>query len=417
MESISQKDRQILRDLASHQYELSQTEEMKALRRLWTDHNDCKPSRPLLTVELGTFAQDVVPQLMRCEGEKARQIEWQLHSNLVNHEIFKDDSIVPDHWSVGYHTWFEPFDIPVKVEHTQEGGLGHHFVEVIKDLGEDFHKLNRSRFGADMEGAKQDLAFYQELFDGCLPVKLENGSLYAVPTQNVVHIMSMETMLFSMYDYPELFLQMMDNLAEDYQAFYRFQEEQGLITPTNCGGWVGQGSRDFTSELPGWDEYEKRPFTTRDVWGYLDSQESAGISPQMFEEMIFPCYQKLAANYGLLSYGCCEAVDPIWENCLSKLSNLRKVSISPWCNQEKMGEQLAGKRIIFYRKPSPNFLGVGSQLDEDALRAHFDQTLRAAKGCTLEFCQRDVYELHNTPQKVTRYVEILREECEKIWQG
>ena len=416
MDCISPKDRNILRDLAKHQYEVSQSEEMKKLKKLWRDHNDCKPSRPVLTVELGTFAGDVIPPLLHCEGKKAREIESRLYSNLVNHEIFRDDFVVPDHWGVHYHNFFEPFNIQVKVEYSKTGNLGHHFVEVIKDLESDFHKLKKSRFGSDLEGFRTEKAFYEELFGDVLPVITEPACLYAVPTQHIVHIMSMENMLFSIYDHPELFHQMMKMISDDYLEYFRFLENQNLILPTVNGEGLAQGSMDFTNDLPGWDEYQKRPFTTKDIWGFMDSQETTGMSPEMFEEFIFPYYKKISDQYGLLSYGCCEAVHPIWENCISKLKNLRKVSISPWCDEEFMGEQLRGKKIIFHRKPSPNFLGVGNVLDEDALRAHFDKTIRAARGCILEFSQRDVYTLSSTPDKVTRYVEILREECDKLYQ-
>ena len=40
--------------------------------------------------------------------------------------------------------------------------------------------------------------------------------LYSVPTQMVVHFMSMENMMFNMYDYPELSKEMMDRIAEGY---------------------------------------------------------------------------------------------------------------------------------------------------------------------------------------------------------
>ena len=42
---------------------------------------------------------------------------------------------------------------------------------------------------------------------------------------------------------------------------------------------------------------------------------------------------------------------------------------------------LQGKRIVYQRKPSPSFLGVGSTLEEDKLREHIRKTVHAAKGC------------------------------------
>ena len=43
----------------------------------------------------------------------------------------------------------------------------------------------------------------------------------------------------------------------------------------------------------------------------MDSQETVSISPDMYGEFIFPYYKKVAERYGLLSYGCCEPVDPV----------------------------------------------------------------------------------------------------------
>ena len=81
-----------------------------------------------------------------------------------------------------------------------------------------------------------------------------------------------------------------------------------------------------------------------------------------------------------------------------------------------MAERLRGKRIIFHRKPSPNFLGVDKQLDEQAFREHIRNTLTAAKGCTLEITQRDVYTIHNDEEKAKCYVAIIREEIENHWE-
>ena len=172
----------------------------------------------------------------------------------------------------------------------------------------------------------------------------------------------------------------------------------------------------FYPGTSGEEEWKKRPFTTKDVWGFMDSQETVGISPEMYEEFIFPCYKKISEQYGMLSYGCCEPVDPIWDNCISKLENLRKVSISPWCQEEIMGERLRGSKVIFHRKPSPNYLGVGDKLDEEGFRAHIRKSILAARGCEMEITQRDVYTINHDIDKAHRYVQIIREEIEKNWR-
>ena len=81
-----------------------------------------------------------------------------------------------------------------------------------------------------------------------------------------------------------------------------------------------------------------------------------------------------------------------------------------------MGERLAGTGIIYHRKPSPNYLGVGDALDEEGLRASLRKTLRAARGCKLEITQRDVYTIHRDVKKAKRYVDIIKEEIELNWK-
>ena len=420
-DTVQKWEREWLRELARKQLEYAKSELNQKRIKEWYLHNDLKGERPMVQLEMWTFEQEIIPQRLKCVTPKARALEAQLYRNFLNRELFDDDRVVPDYFPLSYDAWFRMFDIEVKVENAQLDGhqsLGHHFIPCLEDLEDDYEegKIKPSTFGVDLEQTEKKKQFIEEMIGDILPVKIKMDCLYSVPTQMLVHIMSMEQMMFNMYDYPELFKKMMGQIADDTLAYYRMLEEKKLILPTTTFESVGQGTFAFTNDLPGEEVFRERPFTTKDVWGFMDSQETVGISPQMYEEFIFPCYQKISSQYGLLSYGCCEPVHPIWENCISKLENLRKVSISPWCDEAYMGEQLRGSRVIYHRKPSPNYLGVDRILDEDALREHIRTTLRAAKGCRVEFTQRDVYTIHNDLDKARRYVEIIREEIANEWQ-
>ena len=418
--SISSQDREILREAARRQLEWANQDSNRERIKKWYLHNALKGETPMIHLEMGTFAQEILPERLKCEGAFARWVEERIYSNFLNQELFDDDRVTPDYFPLNYDTYFQLFDIPVEVAHTRDASgkesLGHHFVSVLEDLEEDYPKLKPTSFGVNLESSESKRESIQEAVGDILPVKMQMDCLYSVPTQMLVHIMSMENMMLSMYDAPEIFKEMMDRIAEDTLAYYRFLEEKRLILPTVSFEGVAQGSWSFTRELPGWEEWEKRPFTTRDVWGFMDSQETVGISPDMYEEFIFPCYRKIAGEYGLLSYGCCEPLDTIWDKCISKLENLRKVSISPWCNEEFMGERLKGSSVIYHRKPSPNFLGVDPVLDEEAFRQHIRKSLKAARGCKMEITQRDVYTIHHNIPKARRYVEIIREEIETHWK-
>lgn len=413
--NISQQDRLILRELAKKQQEYANLPKMKELSKLWYRHNDLIGERPMVTIEMWTFGGEIVKEF-KCTSETGRNIEDAFYNTFANYEYIGDDVVIPPVFPVGIGTWFKPFGLEVECEHA-EGSLGHKFKHRITDLKDDFHKLGKSEYGTEgRERAEKWKSFLENIFGDILPVQLIGSGVYSVPTQDVVHILSMENMLFSMYDYPDAFHKMMEMLSDDYIEYFRWMEDQKLLLPTTSYGRVAQGSFCFTNELQS-DAAGRDGLGIKlvDIWGFMDSQESAGISPEMYNEFVFPYYKRISDLYGLFSYGCCEAVDPIWDMCISKCDNLRKVSISPWCNEEFMGERLRDSKVIYHRKPSPNFLGIGREFDENAWQEHILKTLKAAKGCKLEITQRDVYTLGGNINKVRRAVEIVRELIEENW--
>jgi hypothetical protein len=367
-------------------------------------------------LELDTFEQEVIPPLLKCEGEEARHIEWKLWKHVANQELLGDDHPIKEHYPVLWRTWFKLFGLETEVVRATTGNVGHQFVHQIESLEDDYGKLGSSEYGVDREATLKELSQADGLFGDILPARLEMGCLYAVPTQKIVHFMGMENMYVSMFDSPEIFKEMMDRIRADYIAYFKWMENESLLLPTTGAQSLGQGTFCYTEELPS-KLPEGRPLSTNEVWGYLDSQETVGISPSAYGEYIFGCYKGIAEIFGLLSYGCCEPVHSIWDQYISRFPNLRKVSISAWCDEEFMGERLRGKKVIYQRKPSPNFLGVGDILDEDAVRAHIKKTVEAASGCRLEISQRDVYTIGNSLDKARRYLALVRETIDRHWKG
>lgn len=410
---ISSAERQRLRQLAEKQLEVFHSEKNQRRVQEWMLHNACKGQRPMIHVETDTFESETITPLLQCQDPVARRLEADLLRGFYNITEFDDDWVTPDYFGVQWETWFHPFGHKVSVETATDlngNSIGHHFNTIIEDLEDDWDKLGAVDFGVNAEATQSYADAARECFGDILPVKIIMNSLGAVPTQQVVHLMGMENMCFAMYDYPELFKKMMDRIADDYLAWFDYLTKGGFLRPTAGFELLNQGSKCFTDQLPA-----DAVTSPRQMWGFMDSQETVSISPEMFHEFIFPCYQRIGAAFGRLSYGCCEPVSAVWQD-VRTLENLRKVSVSPWCDEAFMGEQLRGTQIIYHRKPSPNFLGVGQTLDEEALRQHFRTTLEAARGCTLEFTQRDVYTIANDPDKVRRYVAILREEIANHWQ-
>lgn len=408
---ISKSDREVIRELAKKQLEYANHPDMVELGKQWKEHNDLKGTFTPVTIEKGTFSHELIRPL-QCEGTHARWIEYWLLDSIIQHEDVGDDFFIGPIFHISTDTYFKPFGIDVIREKPKSGdSVGFHTVLTIDDLEKDFHKLKKSEYGYDTEETKRKIDLLEDAIGDLMPIKLEGFPFYFTLTQWLVNLMGMENMFMAMYDYPDLLHEMLRMVTDDYVDFMKLLEKDGILKPNNQHLWVAQGTFSPNSYLP---KSEGKTLTT-DIWGYMDSQETVGISSEMFEEFYFPYYKKVADLYGLLNYGCCEPVDKIWDNCISKFTNLRKVSISPWCDEEFMGQRLQGRSIIYHRKPSPNYICL-SEFDEEGLKEHIKTTCLAASGCKLEFSYRDVYSLNGEKWRANRAYRIIKETVDKYWR-
>ena len=416
MEKLADKDRERLRSLAGEQAEIASGDRMRGIYKDWERSGRFeKGARPMITVELWTFADEVIPQLMQCEGKRAREIEWKLLSNIVPAKMFADDTPVRSYWPVALHQEFIPYGLPVRknaADGSEWVGAGYKFDTYFHDLEKDMALAGKSKWSFDLEGTQAEIDELDGVFGDMLPVLRAGESVSTSIALSIMERMSMEDLYMALYDTPELVHELFSRLIDDYCDYLDDMEARGLLLPTVGDEPLLEGSYCFTDSLP----KTGKGLKASGVWGYMDAEEFNDVSPEMFKEFITDHYKKLAARFGAVSYGCCEAVHGFWDGGLDTLPNLRKVSVSAWCDQRFMGERLRGKNIVFLRKPTANFLGVQGELEEDAVRAYFRETAQAASGCGLEIVQRDVYLLHGNTRKVSRYVELIRKEMDGFWR-
>lgn len=396
-----------LRELAKKQLEYAQKPVMEQRAHEWVAHNRCQGERPMVIIEVGSFWQDVKPAPV-CQSEAARWLEDQLQQNIFICEHVGDDHVTPDFVLVPHHIEFVLFNLEQKREFA-EGGLAYHIIPTLKELTGTVDSLSESRFAYHGAETQALVRFVDETVGGILPPRVKNTINHWAfgITQLVVNLMGMENMFVAMMEEPDAFHALMRRVTDDLKAFLRWQERSGLLLLNNGNDYMGSGSFCFSDELP------RAGFggTVRstDTWGHVNSQESVGISPKMFEEFMAPYYIEISKEFGLVYYGCCEPVDPFWEHGISSLHNLRKVSISAWCNEQFMAERLAGSTTIYSRKPSPNFLGTHAAFDADAFSESIRTTAELIRGCKSEFIFRDVYKLYGNVGKLRQAVDLVRQ--------
>ncbi len=414
---IPKTERTRLRTLARKQAEAAALPVMAERRRMWYDLNDGVAGvRPPVVIETQTFDRDFMPEsVYRCASKTGRAIERQLLRNVREHELIDDDRVTPDSYALGWFVSIDALGVAIprdRVKDAQGVLTGYRFLHPIKDIRRDLDLVKPPVCSVDREGTLAYKAFLEDLFGDILPVRLA-GSVYGrlMLTHTVVELMGMEAFFMAMYDAPDEAHRLMARLRDNALAVMRWAEAEGLLVLNNENDVSFGSSFNFTRRLPA-PGYTGGPARLCDMWGGANSQETVGVSREMFHEFCFPYYRDVCAPLGLLYYGCCEPAHPFWDD-LSRLPHLKKISISRWCDQAFMAEALRGTGIVFSRKPDPNFLSVDAVLNEDAWAAHIRETLDLTRGLPVEFIIRDVYTIHANIENARRAVDIARREIDR----
>jgi hypothetical protein len=412
MKPISTHDRAVLRRRASLQLEYANSPRNDEILAMWRAQAEGRRESPPVRLLFSNFPHEVVTPRLECEGEEARSIERALLSTLVGRELFDDDTPIGATFDLEWMTRVQPFGLTPRI--TRAAGKnpqGFHIDPVITDLAAEIGKLRGGTFAVDREGTLRRREIVEDVVGDILPVRMVMSSLTGAMTNPLVHLMGMEAYYLAMYDCPDAVHEAMEMATGVYERYYDFLESERLLLPTNATSPVAQESFAFTDELPS-DEVS----STTQCWGFLESQETTAVAASAFGEFVFPYQQRLVDRFGLLSYGCCERVDAIWHDYLARWPKLRKLSVSPFNNEARVGEFLRGTRVVYYSKPRAELVTGDGPLDDEAITSYFRGVCEAASGCLFEIAQREVGTIFGDFERGRRYVRLAREAVDSYWR-
>ena len=405
---VSPADEQVLRALAGELAELAGREIEQQKADLWRRHNALEPTRPVIFCDPENGWNEIItPDRIHCEGQLARSWETYLRKEIFWAEAMGDDKVV------------EPV-LRVRHVYTESDWGMHELVTRAAAHGsyrwdaplEDYDQIDQLHFPTitvDHEATDQLLALASRTFADLLTVELRTQWWWTLGmTWTLIKLRGLTQMMMDMYDHPAGLHRLMEILRDGHLARLDFLEENNLLGLNNDNTYVGSGGFGFTDELPQAD------FTghvrTMDMWGFGESQETVQVSPEMFEEFVFPYQVPLIERFGLNCYGCCEPLDKRW-HVVKRFPRLRRVSVSAWADVEAMAGDLGADYIYSY-KPTPADLARPS-IDEDRIRADLRRVLEITRGCRLEVIMKDNHTLGGNPSNATRWCRIAREEAER----
>ncbi|MGO9308585.1 MAG: hypothetical protein ACLQDL_06135 [Spirochaetia bacterium] len=417
---IQQKEVQSLRRLAARWMEHAASPVMAERRRQWKAVKDLTPEKPTILVETCMLQDYIGRDELVCVDPYVRNIEKSLYETVRHADEIGDDIVVDPYFRIPWVLEISDYGVPIEAYHAVTSGgsdLAYSFNFGVQSE-KDARKLHLRTRRVNRRESCHQKELLEDIFVDILPVRLGGwdpfdtdpgyrpwlGNLYVGLTMDLFKLIGNDNLLTWVYDNPPLLHAIMKIIRDDRKAHFRFMEKEGLLY-ANTDTWMPcPGSYGFVSDLPGQDDGHAAQL--KDCWCWADSQESAPISPAMFEEFFLPSIAEVTRPFGLTYYGCCEALHDRFERVEKAIPNLRAVSVSGWSDPFRAGE-LLGKKYVYSRKPTPAYIS-GANPDWELLKKDVRRTLDGAKGCSLEFCFRDIYTIDGDRPRLARWVRMTR---------
>lgn len=415
--SIPVADIKILQALARRKRDLARDPLNLERKELWYRLDRGEPCRPMILAEHGGIRDARAPvseAQLACTDPWARRVELSLRGDLYQFETLRHDRVVEAELRVGWRVKASDYGVKATVHRVDDyAGMGSRTWDPpIKDLDADFHMLRPRTFSVDREATLAQKAKLEAILGDILTVRIRGGFWWTFGLTIVaIDLIGLEPLMLAMYDNPKGLHRLMQFLHDDHLAFAQWLEREGLFTLNNENDYIGSGSQGYTHDLPRPGLTPGAPARMQDLWLLLESQETVGVGPEQFAELIFPYQASLARRFGKVYYGCCEPVHTRW-HVLKELPNLARVSVSPWADEAMMAREL-GDRYVYSRKPNPTLIST-ERFDEAAIRADLRQTLTVARECRLEIVMKDVHTLRDDPSRLPRWVQLARDVCAEL---
>jgi len=399
----------IIRELAAQVSEIAAMPVQEEKRKLWRRLNGLKPVRPMVMIDQNCWNEmNVNGELtLHCINAECRGYEQYLRRILFQWEHFPVDMVIENFIGVPGAIYNTDFGIESRYEKLETDPdnpvVSRRYFNQFQNEG-DLEKIRMPRIIHDETETARRLSAAHELFDGLLKVRFRGVDPYLSLWDPISSWMGVENALYTLIDRPDFMHRLVGRMTDGYLSMLDQLEEQGLLcepqSVIHCTG-------AYTDELPAPGYNPKKP-RTKDIWMFGLAQMFATVSPGMFKEFEVEYTSRICERFGLVYYGCCDPLDRKM-NEVRMIPNVRKVSMSPWADQER-GAREIGQDFVFSRKPNPAFVAT-DRLDVELIRKDLQATRDICKkyGCPLEFILKDISTVRYHPENLFKWAEIAME--------
>ncbi len=406
---VSTSDKTIIRELAAKIAEIAALPVQEEKRDLWRKLNARAPVRPMVMIDQVCWNEMKVGDelSLQCEGDECRGYEQTLRRWLFQWNHFPVDMVMEPFIRVPKAIHNTGLGIRIQehvaVQDPTNSVVGHSYDNQFQ-TEEDLEKIKQPVVTHDAAETARRLSVAHELLDGLLEVRPWGADPYLSLWDPISMWMGVQAALMALIEKPDYMHRLLARMTDGYLSMLDKLEQQGLMcTQQSLVHCTGAWTDDLPA--PGYDPSKPR---TKDLWMFGLAQMLATVSPDMFREFEVDYAGRICERFGLVYYGCCDPLDGKMAE-VRMIPNVRKVSMSPWVDQERGAEQI-GRDFVYSRKPNPAFLAPGT-FSPDQVRNDLVATRDtcARHGCPLEIILKDISTVHYEPQRLFQWARIAME--------
>ena len=413
---LSPRDADVLRQLASELAEIAALPVHQERAQLWQQLNDLQSARPMVWInEICWHEMNVDDQLtLVTQHPWAQDQERELRRTLYQWRHLPGDMIVSDFLTCPLAIHSTDFGIieDVDVVRTDQTSdiVSRHFNIQIRDF-DDLEKIKMPVVSHNEAATEFRFQAMCQVYDGILHVKkMGQTHIWFTPWDYLVRWWGIQEAMMDLVERPDLVHAAVERMVDAWIVELDQFESMNLLALDANDTRIGSGGYGYTKQLPG-DDLDPQYIRPHNMWGCSNAQIFSEVSPQMHWEFAVEHDLRWLQRWGMTYYGCCEPLDRKIE-LLRRIPNLRKISTSPWCNTQRIVEQI-GADYVISRKPSPAILAE-SDWQPDRARKDLVDFLEQADGCHVELIMKDISTVRYQPQRLWQWAEIAMEVAEQF---
>lgn len=403
-------DEKILRELSEQYRELAFQDSNQRKKQLHIAVNDLHMIRPIILIdELPWHELNHNGELnIQCEDPYLQQVESYLRQMLFRARHIPGDMVLPEYLKVSKVIHTTGMGLSIKEDTLSNDAANHIVSHRFTDIMEDescLELIHNEIITFDQAESERRYDMVANMVGDILPVKLA-GSPWCFNTlwDDVAELRGVEPLMEDLYDRPEYMHAIAEKLTDVFLDKVRQYEELNLFEGYQDGVHC---TAAYSKDLPSAD-CDGEHFKAKDVWGRGAAQVFGSVSPAMREEFDIPYMSKAMEPFGLVYYGCCEPLHNQIDN-VSKIPNLRKLTVTPWADYDLAAEQI-GKKYVYSAKVNPANVAMGS-VSEETIREELKTISEACyrNGCNFEVVLKDVSTVSYHPENLEKWEKIARE--------